>query len=112
VAFRDPAAGGAWAARVARVIGPLQRGHRHPSTANTRHNNSAQARYLASLPGFALFDSVGRCDADAGGADGLDGAVESVWRGRRIGRTRLSVEWLPSKFPKRLAPVYRSRRPH
>jgi hypothetical protein len=51
-----------------RVIGPPQRGHRHPSTANTRHNSSAQVRYLSSLPGFALFNSAGRCDADAGGA--------------------------------------------
>ena len=51
-----------------RVIGPPQRRHRHPSTANTRHNSFAQVRYLASLLGFAVFDSAGRCDSDAGGA--------------------------------------------
>ncbi|MFT6161456.1 MAG: hypothetical protein ACJA00_004051, partial [Myxococcota bacterium] len=51
-----------------RVIGLSQRGHRHPSTANTRHNSSAQVRYVAARPGFSLFDSAGRCDGDAGGA--------------------------------------------
>ncbi|MFT6142892.1 MAG: hypothetical protein ACJARS_000371 [bacterium] len=51
-----------------RVIGRPQRRHRHPSTANTRHNSSAQVRYVAARPGFSLFDSAGRCDGDAGGA--------------------------------------------
>ncbi|MFT6162496.1 MAG: hypothetical protein ACJA00_005098, partial [Myxococcota bacterium] len=49
-----------------RDIRPPQVGQRLRSTANTRHNSPAQVRYLASLPGFALFDSAGRCDADAG----------------------------------------------